>query len=79
MGNVDIYIVDAESVYQIVQFGKTECLAGVSRKGLTRKILAKTAVSICTDSSHSSHVQGTCITLLDAKSRDTHENLFSLQ
>ena len=30
-----------ESVYQIVQFGKTECLAGVSQEGLTREILAR--------------------------------------
>ena len=28
MGNVDIYSVGAESVYQIVQSGKTKCLAG---------------------------------------------------
>ena len=40
MGNVDIYSVGAESVYQIVQTGRTECIAGVSREGLTREILA---------------------------------------
>ena len=28
MGNVGIYSVGVESVYQIVQFGRTECLAG---------------------------------------------------
>ena len=28
MGNVGIYSVGAESVYQIVQSGRTECLAG---------------------------------------------------
>ena len=68
MGNVSIYSVGTENVYQIVQSGKTECLAGVSREGLTHEILANTAVSICTDSLHSIHVQGTCITLWDAKS-----------
>ena len=33
MGNVGVYSVGAESVYQIVQSSKTECLAGVSRAG----------------------------------------------
>ena len=37
MGNVGIYSVGAKGVYQIVQSGRTECLAGVSREGLTRK------------------------------------------
>ena len=37
MGNVGLYSVGTESVYQIVQSGKTECLAGVSREGLTRE------------------------------------------
>ena len=41
VGNVGINSVYAESVYQIVQSGKTECLAGVSREGLTREILAR--------------------------------------
>ena len=39
--NVGIYSVGAESVYQIVQSGRTKCFAGVSWEGLTRKILAK--------------------------------------
>ena len=38
---MDIYSVGTESVYQIVQTGRTECFAGVSRKGLTGEILAK--------------------------------------
>ena len=59
MGNVGIYSVGAESMYQIVQSGRTKCLKDVSREGLTREIL---------DSSYSSHVQGTCITSWDAKS-----------
>ena len=41
MGNVGIYSVGAESVYQIVQSGITECLAGVSREGLTCEVLAR--------------------------------------
>ena len=41
VGNVGIYSVGAESVYQIVQSGKTECLAGVSQEGITRKVLAR--------------------------------------
>ena len=41
MGNVGIYSVGAESVYQIVQSGITEGLAGVSREGLTREILTR--------------------------------------
>ena len=36
-----IYNVGAESVYQIVQSGKTECLMGVSREGLIREILTR--------------------------------------
>ena len=43
MGNVGIYSVGTESVYQKWQFGKTEYLAGVSLEGLTREILAKTS------------------------------------
>ena len=38
MGNMGIYSVDAESVYQIVQSGRTECLAGVSREDIIREI-----------------------------------------
>ena len=41
MGNVGIYSVGTESVYQIGQFGKIECFTGISREGLTRKILAR--------------------------------------
>ena len=41
MGNVGIYSVDTESVYQIGQSGKTECFASVSQEGLTRKLIAK--------------------------------------
>ena len=77
--SVGIESVGIKSVYQIVQSGKTECLASVSRKGLTCEILARHSCPICTDSSHSNHVQGTCITSQDAKLQDTRENLFSLQ
>ena len=41
VGNVGIYSVGTKSVYQIGQFGKTECFASVSREGLTRELLAK--------------------------------------
>ena len=41
VGNVGIYSVDTESVYQIGQFGKTKCFASVSWEGLTRELLAK--------------------------------------
>ena len=41
MGNVGIYSVGTESVYQIGQSGKTECFTSVSREGLTRELLAK--------------------------------------
>ena len=36
-----IYSVGTESVYLIVQTGRTECLTGVSWEGLTREILAR--------------------------------------
>ena len=41
VGNVGIYSVGIESVYQIVRTGKTKCLAGVSREGLTCEILTR--------------------------------------
>ena len=37
VGNVGIYSVGIESVYQIGQSGKTECFASVLREGLTRE------------------------------------------
>ena len=40
-GNVGIYSVGIKSLYQIAQFGKTECFASVSREGLTRELLTK--------------------------------------
>ena len=39
MGNVGISSVGIESVNQTGQAGKTQCLTGVSREGLTREIL----------------------------------------
>ena len=41
VGNIGINSVGTESVYQNWQSGKIECLAGVSREGLTREILAR--------------------------------------
>ena len=46
-------------------------------KALLTRYSRNTAISIYTDSSHSSHVQGTCITSRDTKSRDTHETFCS--
>ena len=66
MGNVGIYSVGIESVNQITQSGNTECFASVSREGIPTKYSRNTAVSICPDSSYSSHVQGTCIISRDA-------------
>ena len=41
VGNVGINSVGTKSVYQIVQFGKTECFASVSREGFNRELLTK--------------------------------------
>ena len=41
VGNVGIYSVGTESVYQIIRSGRTECFAGVSQEGLTHEILTK--------------------------------------
>ena len=41
VGNMDIYSEGTKSVYQTVQTGRTECLAGVSQEGLTCEILAR--------------------------------------
>ena len=37
MGNVGIYSVGTENVYQIGQFDKTECFVDISREDLTRE------------------------------------------
>lgn len=66
VGNVGIYSVGTESVYQIAQSGKIEYFASVLWEGLPARQLRNTAVSICPDSLHSSYVQGTCIILRDA-------------
>ena len=46
------------------------------RKALPMSQLQNTVVSICPDSSHSNHVQGTCIISQDAQSQATRENSF---
>ena len=66
VGNMSIYSVGTESVYQIAQSSKTKCFASVLREGLPASYSRNTTVSICTDSSHSSHVQGTYFTSRDA-------------
>ena len=43
VGNVGIYSVGKESVYQIWQFSKTECFADISWEGLIHETLAKTS------------------------------------
>ena len=43
VGNVGIYNVGRDLVYQIWQIGKIECFSGISRKGLTCETLGKTS------------------------------------
>ena len=52
---------------------------GILQEGLTYETLTKLAVTICHDSSHSSHVLSTCFTLREGYSRATRENIFRLQ
>ena len=79
VGNVDIYSVGRDLVYQIWQIGKTECFAGISQEGLTHKTVMKTNCTICHDSSHSSHVLSTYFTSQKGFSRATRKNIFDLQ
>ena len=75
-----VYIVWVQKVC-IRQYSLAEQnVSRVSRgKTLPTRYSQDTAISICTDSSHFSHVQGICITSRDARLQDTHESLFSLQ
>ena len=41
VGNVGIYSVGTESLYQIGQSSKTECFGSVSQEGFTRELLTK--------------------------------------
>ena len=41
VGNVDIYNIGTESVYQKWQSSKTKCFVGISQESLTRETLAK--------------------------------------
>ena len=66
VGNVGIYSAGTKSVNQIVQTGKIECFVSVSWKALPASYSLNTAVSICPDFSHSSHVQDKCIISRDA-------------
>ena len=43
VGNVGIYSVGTESLYQIGQSSKTECFGSVSQEGFTREVLVKTS------------------------------------
>ena len=47
MGNVGIYSVGTESVYQIVQTGRIECFAGVSREVFYLRDTCETQLSPC--------------------------------
>ena len=79
VGNIGINSVSTESVYQNWQFGKTECLAGVSWEGLTREIHARHSclhlvltLHIPACASHMSHFAGCLVARYLRK-------LFSLQ
>ena len=63
VGNVVIYSVGTESVYQIGQSGKIECFAGKPYPRATHETQLSPSYP---DSSHSSHVQGKCIISGDA-------------
>ena len=43
VGNVGIYSVGRDLVYQILQIGQIEYFAGISREGLTHETLVKTS------------------------------------
>ena len=79
VGNMGINSIGTESVYQIGQAGRIECLANVSREGLTREILARHSCLHLAWLFAFRHVQGTWYTSRDAKSWDTRETFFSLQ
>ena len=79
MGNMGINSIATESMYQNWQFGKTECLAGVSWEGLTCEILARhnclhlvLTLRIPACASHMSHFIGCLVARYPQK-------LFSLQ
>ena len=75
VGNVGINSVGTKSVYQKWQSGKNRmfrgCLVGRPYPRDTHKNQLSPS---CPDSSHSNHVQGTCITSWDVYSWATHEN-----
>ena len=72
---IRVYIVWVQKVC-IRQYSLAEQkVSQVSRgKSLYARYSRNIAVSICIDSLHSSHVQGTCFLSRDAQSRDTCEN-----
>ena len=79
VGNMGINSVGTESVYQTGQAGRTECLAGVLREGLTHEILARHSclhpvltLRIPACASHMSHFAG-CLVARNPR------KLFSLQ
>ena len=70
-----VYIVWAQKVcIRQDNLAKQNVLQVSRRKALPMSYSRNTAFSIYPDSSHSSHVQGTCIISRDAQSQATHEN-----
>ena len=70
-----VYIVCVETQCIIYNKLAKQNVSRVSReKALPASYLQNTVVSIYSDSSHSSHVQGICIISWDAQSQDIYEN-----
>ena len=71
-----VYIMRVQKVYiRQYRLAKQNVMRVSHRKALPAKYSQDIAVSICTDSLHFNHVQGTCIFSWDAQLRDTRENL----
>ena len=76
-----VYIVWVETwCIRYDKLEKQNALRVSHKKALSVRHLQKPVITICHDSSHSSHVQGTCFTLQEDFSRATCENflLFTL-
>ena len=79
VGNGGIYSVSTDSVYQKWQFSKQnvsrESRGNLAGRPYPWNIRKNQLSPSCPDSSHFSHVQGTCITSQDAYSRATCDNI----
>ena len=69
--NSNIIITTYTFIYLYIQQNVSQVSC---EKALPANYLRNIVVSICPDSSHSSHVQGTCIISRDAQSRATRKN-----